>query len=217
MEHHKFKVEKTAHVFTHNTPSVETQYFWFVTHGYGQLASNIIRKFEQLDGAHFVVAPEGLNRFYWEFGGSKVSANWMTKQDRLDDIDNYCQYLKTVYTFFKEKLSPSVKIILFGFSQGCATQIRWMTRELPECHNLVLWGGMLPEDIDYQPFKEYLYKIKIEFVCGNQDEFINDERINWHLNFAKEQNIHMDLITFEGKHEVLTEVLFDIFTLKIKN
>jgi predicted esterase len=217
MAHHKFKTEKTAHVFTHGEPSEKTEYLWFVTHGYGQLANSIIRKFEGFDPmTHFVVAPEALNRFYWQFKSSVVGASWMTRQDRLDEISDYTTYLDTVFAHFKTQVPPSVKIILFGFSQGCATQMRWILRGLPNFDHLVFWGGVLPEDLDYQPFLTYFYDKKITFVCGDTDEFINQEGIEKHLALAKERELAIDFVGFEGKHEILTDVLTQVFKNKIK-
>ena len=216
MEHHKIKVEKTAHYFTQGTPSEKVEYFWFVAHGMGQLASNIIRKFEQFDNEkHLVVAPEALNRFYWNLKQGVVGANWMTKQDRLDDIGDYTQYLTTVFEHYEEQLPKTVKIILFGFSQGCATQVRWIMNRFPNFHHLILWAGMLPEDLDYQPFKTYFKDKKLHFICGNKDEFINEEKLKWHLDFAKEQGLTLDYTPFEGRHEILTDLLGELFSKKI--
>lgn len=208
MEHYTLKVEKTAHYYTLGEVTEKTKYLWFVTHGYGQLASSILRKFEGLDTAeNVIVAPEGLNRFYWDFKKGIVGASWMTKQDRLDEIEDYSRFLSLVFDDFKSKISGDCKVILFGFSQGCATQIRWILRGSPEFRHLILWGGMLPEDIDYQPFTHLFKDKKIDFVCGDEDEFINLEQINWHLDFAQKQGLKINHIPFKGKHEILTDVL----------
>jgi hypothetical protein len=66
MNHHQIKIEKTAHYYTHGQVSPKVKYFWLAAHGYGQLASNLMRKFEHLGEEHFVVAPEGLSNFYWD-------------------------------------------------------------------------------------------------------------------------------------------------------
>jgi hypothetical protein len=66
MNHHQIKIEKTVHYYTHDTISPYVKYFWIVAHGYGQLASSLLRKFQHLDEAHFVVAPESLSNFYWD-------------------------------------------------------------------------------------------------------------------------------------------------------
>jgi predicted esterase len=221
MQHHKIKVTKTAHIYTSGETSEQTKYFWFVAHGYGQLASRIIRKFEGFDPTeHFVVAPEALNRFYWNFKMNEVGANWMTKQDRSDDIADYAQYLQTVFDSYKTQLPASVRIILFGFSQGCATQVRWLLSGenfgFPAFHHLILWGGILPEDIDYQPFLPYFENKKLHFVCGDADEFIDQKRLDWHLDFAKAQGLLLRYLPFVGKHEVLVDVLEKLFLTEIK-
>jgi predicted esterase len=216
MEHHKIKVEKTAHYFTQGEVSEKVEYFWFVAHGMGQLASNIIRKFEQFDkDTHLVVAPEALNRFYWNLKQGVVGANWMTKQDRLDDIGDYTEYLTTIFEHYEQQLPKNVKIILLGFSQGCATQVRWIMNRFPNFHHLILWAGMFPEDLDYQPFKTYFMDKNLHFLCGDKDEFINDEKLNWHSDFTKEQGLDVHFTPFIGKHEIPTDLLGEYFTTHI--
>jgi predicted esterase len=217
MQHHKLKVAKTAHYYTLGQPTEGVKYFWFVTHGYGQLASHIIRKFEIFDSEeHYVVAPEALNRFYWKFMTTQVGASWMTREDRLDEIEDYTTYLIDLFNQCLVGLPKDAKIILFGFSQGCVTQIRWILRGLPQFDHLILWGGALADDIDYEPFNDYLSSKKIDFVCGNTDEFITLDRFDAHIAFAEEKNIQMDSTMFEGKHEILTAVLQEVFDAKIK-
>lgn len=219
MQHHKFKIEKTAHYYTLGEPSDTVKYFWIVTHGYGQLANNILRKFEIFHNLeHFIIAPEALNRFYWDMRKGIVGASWMTKQDRLDEIEDYSNYLTYIYNTYRSQLPPNVQIIFLGFSQGTATQIRWVLRGRPECHHLVMWGGILPEDIDYltsqnnQPsFSHYFSNKNLYFINGDEDEFVTPERITWNLEFAKKQNIAMHYLPFSGKHEILIPVLEAFF------
>jgi predicted esterase len=215
MQHHKLKVEKTAHYYTLGTPSQETEYFWLVTHGYGQLASNLIRKFQHLDhGKHFVLAPEGLSRFYWDMKGSVIGSSWMTRQDRLDEIADFTTYIQGLYNTHLAQLSPNVKVILFGFSQGAATQLRWITNAQPSplFDEIILWGGPLPEDIDYTKNAHIFDNKKIHLVVGNQDEFISQDAIDKHMQFAKEQGLHVQLTSFVGKHEVLVPVFNDLIS-----
>src|SRR5690242_15478023 len=76
---------------------------WFVLHGQGQLAEFFIQKFKMLEDQNIcVIAPEGLSRYYLEGYTGRVGATWMTKENRLMDINNYIQYLNAVYqTEFK--------------------------------------------------------------------------------------------------------------------
>lgn len=205
---HKIKIQKTAHYYTLGTPGNHIKNFWIVCHGYGQLASNLIKKFTEIDdGATLVLAPEGLSRFYWEGVSGAVAASWMTKEDRLDEIDDYTRYLRMLYDTFRKQLPPKVTITLLGFSQGCATQCRWIMREFPEFDHLILWAGLLPEDLNYSPFLDYFNKKKIIFVYGLNDPYVTPERLQWQANFAMEQGLNVEVQTFGGKHEIDREML----------
>jgi len=71
MREHHLIVPRSARYFTLGELGPGTRDVWFVCHGYGQLAGRFLRQFEPLmDGTRFVVAPEGLSRFYLESGRS---------------------------------------------------------------------------------------------------------------------------------------------------
>ena len=200
---HKIKIQKTAHYYTLGKPGKHIKNFWIVCHGYGQLASHLIKKFTEIDdGSTLVLAPEGFSRFYWNGVSGTVAASWMTKQDRFDEIDDYTRYLRQLYDTFKSQLPDDVSITLLGFSQGCATQCRWIMREFPEYNHLILWAGLLPEDLVYIPFQDYYNKRKTIFVYGINDPYVTSERLSWQSDFAKEQGIRIEVQTFEGKHEI---------------
>lgn len=213
---HSIPVERTAHYYTLGTPGPHIKNFWIVCHGYGQLASRMIQKFSEIDdGETLIVAPEGLSRFYWQGVTGMVAASWMTKMDRLEEIADYTRFIKGLYEHYTSQLSPDIKITLFGFSQGCATQCRWTMREFPKFDNLVLWAGLLPEDLDYRPYKDYFASKAIYFIYGLEDEYLKPKHITWQEGFALEQKLNYQTITFEGKHVVDRKVLKD-FYLKMK-
>jgi hypothetical protein len=79
VQDNKISVSKTAHYSTMGKLSKSTRYIWIVAHGYGQRANRIIKKFDFLSPEeHFVIAPEGLSRFYWHKNQEPV-ASWMTR------------------------------------------------------------------------------------------------------------------------------------------
>lgn len=200
---HKLTVSKTAHFYTLGNLSGQTRRFWIVCHGYGQLAKTFIRRFEVLNtDEDFVLAPEGLSRFYWGGFTGNVVASWMTREDRLDEINDYCNYLQMLYDHYLPQMPSDVQIILLGFSQGCATQCRWIMKKLPHFHQLVLWAGLLPDDLDFTLQTDYFLSKKLYFVYGLQDEFLTEERLQWQLNFAKDQMLEFHVFPFEGGHEV---------------
>ena len=218
MKSHKILFEKTAHYFTIGEPTSQTKYLWIVCHGYGQLASRFIHKFDQLStDEHFIVAPEGLSRFYWNRKSPHpVGASWMTKENRLDEIEDYTRFIKKLYDEFVPQCADNVEIILFGFSQGCATQMRWIMQVFPEFHHLVLWAGLLPEDLDYRPYQDYFSEKKMYWVCGDDDEFVKEKHVDWHHGFMEEQGLNFETIRFAGKHMVDRRVLKKL-VLKIES
>lgn len=200
---HSTKVERTAHYYTLGTPGPHIRQFWLICHGYGQLASNLIRKFTDIDdGTTFVLSPEGLSRFYWKGLSGEVGASWMTRHDRLDEIEDYTRFISELFETYRQQLPADVQINFLGFSQGVATQCRWITARQPKFHHLIIWAGLFPEDIDYHPFEAYLADKQIHFVYGDQDQFVTPARIEWQQNFAKEQKLTYQLHTFQGKHEI---------------
>lgn len=205
---HKITIPKTAHFYTLGKSSKQVRNCWIVCHGYGQLAKNFIRRFDGLDdGQTLVIAPEGLSRFYWGgFTGEPV-ASWMTRENRLDEIADYCRYLQTLYDQFVPQLAGDVKITLLGFSQGCATQLRWVMQNFPRFDHLVLWAGMPPDDLDYTPHTDFFASKKLYFVYGTEDPFLTEERLHWVEDFTKKQELDFEVMTFGGKHEVDRETL----------
>src|SRR5438477_56805 len=70
------------------------------------------------------VAPEGLSRFYLTESPAerRVGASWMTREDRLHEIDDYVRYLDGVYG---NVVPRNARVTALGFSQGTATVCRW--------------------------------------------------------------------------------------------
>ena len=205
---HKKRIEKTAHYYTIGNAEKSVKKIWIVCHGYGQLASRIIQKFSDFDPAeNFILAPEGLHRFYWKGFSNDVVASWMTKADRLDEIADYCNWLQLLYDEYVPKMSDDVEIILFGFSQGCATQVRWIVEKQPHFHRLILWAGLLPEDLDYSPLLAYFGGKRLDFIYGDMDQFLTKDKLEQYKAFVAGTGLTMHYQEFEGKHEVHREML----------
>ena len=205
---HKLTISKTAHYYSLGQPGKHIRELWIVCHGYGQLASDIITELSILDnGKRYIVAPEGLSRFYWGGFVGPVAASWMTSKDRLDEIADYSNYLTQLLNLIRSELPKPVKVILLGFSQGTATQCRWIIQHHPSFDQLILWAGLIPEDIDYQPHLSYLKDKPIYFVYGKQDRFLTAERLQAHQGLINEQKLAVQQIAFDGKHKIDPEVL----------
>lgn len=215
MQHHltfNFK----ARYFTTGEINEKTKHILFVLHGYGQLAEYFIRKFVALESKGVVViAPEGLSRFYTdplEGAGRKsnrVGATWMTKEDRLVDIENYVNYLDAVFaqTVGDNKIPVSV----LGFSQGSATASRWILSKNIRFDRLILWAGILPTDMDFQLGNDVLKDKSVVIVYGKQDPFLTDARFNEMKSLMEKLNTKIDIVTFEGGHDIEEKALIALF------
>ncbi len=186
-----------------------TKKVWFVIHGYGQLSEFFIRKFKSLEAQGiYVIAPEGLSRFYLEDvtkrsqgGSQRVGATWMTRENRLMDIENYLTYLNTIY---HQELAgrEDLDITILGFSQGAATASRWALDNKVKFNRLLLWAGMFPDDMDFDRGHELLLSKEVQLVYGTQDPFLNDQRIIHMEGLTQKLNVPAKVITFDGGHEI---------------
>ncbi len=214
---HHISVTRTARYFTLGEASPKTTEVWFACHGYGQLAEYFIRHFAGLANENrLIVAPEGLSRFYvkeW----TRVGATWMTREDRVSEIQDYVAYLDLLYSQVFESLSrqgvprDSVKIVFFAFSQGVTTMCRWLTlgqqiRTSPD-DRLILWAGGAPMEMDWEHHKTLFQGLKPLFVYGNNDEFITGEAIQKQRDLWAQHQIECRFVEFDGEHKIEQDVL----------
>ncbi len=185
-----------------------TKQIWWVFHGYGQLAQFFIKKFQCLiEQEIYVIAPEGLSRFYLDGNSGRVGATWMTRENRLIDIENYIQYLETI---LKIEPNSDIQITLFGFSQGAATASRWALSGKIKFDRIILWSGLFPPDMDFEKGSHLLKGKKVIEVLGKNDSFITPARLEEMKSLNKQLKINPTFIEFEGKHEINEAILKEI-------
>lgn len=207
-QHHSTRVEKTAYYSTLGQANHKVKYLWLICHGYGQLAKNIIHKFSDIyTEDHFFLGAEGLSRFYWDEAKGQIGASWMTSEDRLNEIEDYANYLQQLHDHYKALCHPEVKIIAFGFSQGVATIWRWIMAKKPIVHSLIMWGGMTPEDLNYTKDSSYFKHINISLVYGLSDQYLTEERIEFQRKIEREQDLKIAHHSFNGKHVIDRSIL----------
>ncbi|MEP2670394.1 MAG: alpha/beta hydrolase [Cyclobacteriaceae bacterium] len=209
-----------ARYYTLGKLTPETQQVWFVIHGYGQLAQYFIKKFKALENERiYVIAPEGLSRFYLEDiptrvagGSNRVGATWMTRENREADIRNYISYLQSVYDTELHQINyPPVSIL--GFSQGGATATRWALSGKPQFDKFILWAGIFPPDMNFDSGKEILKDKKVITVYGDQDPFITPERMKEMELLSAKIDLVPNKIIFNGKHEIEDQTLLSLVDL----
>ena len=209
MNKHKLSTEKTGRYFTLGTAGPHIRTVVFACHGYAQTADQFLSKFEDgiRDGI-FIVAPEGLNRFYARGTSGRVAASWMTKEDREDDIRDYLLFLDKVYSEIMPQLSKRTTVMAFGFSQGAATASRWVASGRSRVDELVLWCGFFPPDL---PFSEIPEHVKMKIVTASEDQFIGPAEEKEMLEAQRKLVPALSHFQFEGGHEINTEAFRKLF------
>jgi predicted esterase len=165
-----------------------------------------LRKFNSLDpDKHFIVAPEGMHRFYLNGTSGRVGASWMTKEARLDDIEDNHNFLDQLSNKITSDYSFKQRTIL-GFSQGGATASRWHQKNNFKASNFILWACVFPPDLS-QTYDEDVFKNSNNyFVLGKKDEYFQDnfEEI---INEYKSNISNIKILTFDGQHNIEAKTL----------
>lgn len=195
----KIETRRTARLFCLGNPSEALQY-WMVFHGYGQLGPYFIRHFEPFLPVHCFWAPEALNRFYLEGLSGRVGAAWMTKVARQDDITDNLLYLDQIYREYLQPVLSNRPLNILAFSQGVATACRWMEHAQPELYKVILWSGMLPQDMPTEGLRKILLHQRATIVYGTNDPYISDDNLKAVSEFMYREAPGVRVRTHEGGH-----------------
>lgn len=213
-EHH-ITTQRSARYYTLGEPGPGITEVWFALHGYGQLAGRFVRELGPLDnGSRLVVAPEALSRFYLGGVGERaasernVGASWMTREDRLTEIDDQMRYFDAVYAAVLKGIDrSSLRVCVFGYSQGTGAAARWLARGTARAERLILWGGEIPPDLDLSAERERFSRLDLTLVAGTRDHFITKKILDREKQRLESHAIPFRLVTFEGGHEIDETVL----------
>ena len=190
---------KTFRYFTFGNPD-DAKYILYVLHGYGQLAEHFIRKFHQLPGNYYIVAPEAMHHFYLNGSSGRVGASWMTKEDRINNIADNNEYLNNLVDFLHTENEFS-ELLILGFSQGGATAARWNAQR-KDIDQLILWASVFPPDLEESSFSN---SKNGTFVIGKHDEFYDAAaQAN---EISKYRSLHFEIVEYDGKHDIDADTL----------
>ena len=213
---HHLRVERTARYYTLGADDADVRAIWFVLHGYGQLAGSFVRFFADIAklGA-LVVAPEALNRFYLVSPESAparerpVGATWMTREDRESEVSDYVEYLDALSDEIvgeRQIGERQLQINALGFSQGAATATRWVLNGRPRFERLVLWGGLMPPDVDLARGMVRLRDTRVTLVAGTRDHYISEDILAAERARIEAAGITCESIRFDGGHVISRSV-----------
>lgn len=213
MKEHFLSTPRSARYFTLGDPRNAAE-LWFVCHGYGQLASRFLERFRIIEaeggGGRCIIAPEGLSRFYLTDSATerRVGASWMTREDRLHEIDDYVRYLDALYGALA---ATRKKVTALGFSQGTATVCRWAALGASRVDRLILWGGEVPPDLDLGRLRVP----RLELVYGTRDQFFTPAIVAANEARLRENHITYELVSFDGAHEIDAATLSRVASARV--
>ncbi len=212
MQIHTLPVTRTARYCTLGELSGETEAVWFVCHGQGQLVPYFIPKFEPLlDGKTFIVAPEALSRYYLNGFTGRVGASWMTREERLSEIDDYVGYLNALYHHVLAGFDETrLRVNILGFSQGTATACRWVGNGAIRCNRLVLWAGFFANGLADVVDPRRLADKEVVLVYGRDDEYLRQLDLTEYEAGFRRAVPHLRVESFAGGHSIETETLLRV-------
>ena len=198
------KTDKTARVVVLGNVKTANQ-IWIALHGYGQNLGRFGSQLQTLvDHNTAVIVPEGLHRFYTKGFNGDVGASWMTREDRVSDIQDYVEYLnKVAYRFLENHHTLQV----LGFSQGAATACRWLSGGRFKAQNVVLWAGLVPPDLNLELGVKNLSKSKLILASSPTDPYRTDTMWNEQYNQLNTYGLKYDEFEYEGGHKIIPEAL----------
>ena len=176
----------------------------YVLHGYGQLSEYFIKKFENLQDDYFIVAPEGMHRFYLKGSSGRVGASWMTKEDRDNDISDNLNWLNELADDLSTK-NQFEKTILLGFSQGGATALRWSNNSSMKIDQLIIWAAVFPPDLVISAELINSNSRNRFFVIGNNDEFYSENQRVELINYYNSTGFISSI--YDGNHDINVKTL----------
>lgn len=192
---------------TLNSLNDSTRNIWIVFHGIGYLSRFFLRYFEELPAEeHYLIAPQAPSKYYLNNKYRRVGASWLTRENTIPEIDNVLKYLDAVYQ--AEAIPTDRNLVIFGYSQGVSIATRWITSRKIPCRTLILYAGTIPEELTPADFAYMEPDISVVAVVGDQDEYLNAERLEREQDKLK--NLFQGSVrhlVFQGGHEVKKELI----------
>ena len=192
---------------TLNSLTEATKNVWFVCHGMSYLSRYFLKYFKDLNPEeNYIIAPQAQSKYYIPPAFKHVGASWLTKENTLKETDNVMRYFNAVLE--AENIPGNKNIIVLGYSQGVSVAMRYVARNQLKCSQLILHSGGIPKELVANDFKFLDRHSKIIMIYGNQDEYLNEERIIIETQRIKELfGDKATIIPFEGKHIVNVELI----------
>ncbi|MCX7744974.1 MAG: dienelactone hydrolase family protein [Flavobacteriales bacterium] len=212
MEEVHLSIKRTARYYLIADESAPITEVWLVAHGYGQLAQYFIRHFKcLLHPGVLIIAPEALSRFYLDGTSGRIGASWMTREDRIYEINDYVNYLTQAYQHVcKDKNIQTHRLMVVGFSQGVPTVCRWIAETSFSVHALICWAGFFPHDMHWNADLKRRFLFPVYMIYGNEDPYIGKDSLNKIHDFKEKLHLKTLDRVFSGGHTLHEATLMEV-------
>ncbi len=168
-------------------------------HGYGESAEDLMAEMDLIPGSsHWTLAcVQGLNRFYNRRTGDVV-ASWMTRQDRLQAIEDNLRYVTTAVDSLKSAEAPGIPTAFVGFSQGTAMAYRAAAGVPNPCHGVIALGGDVPPELAEANLEGFP---PVLIGWGSEDQWYGETKLKQDLDLLSAQQVLCESVRFSGGHE----------------
>ncbi|TXD84161.1 esterase [Subsaximicrobium wynnwilliamsii] len=195
---------------TLNTLTEHTKNIWFVCHGLGYLSRFFLKYFKGLNpDENYIIAPQAQSKYYQSSKFEHVGASWLTKENTGAETENVMAYFDAIFAeeaILKHLSTTTIKLNVFGYSQGVSVAMRYVAKRQLQCSQLILHSGGIPSELLRSDLA--FFKGKVTFIYGDQDQYINPKRLE--IETEKANSLfgnQVKMIQFEGKHEVNVDLI----------
>ena len=138
-----------------------------------------------------------------------VGATWMTREDRLNEIRDYVEYLNQLVGEIEREIGK-VPLTVVGFSQGVATAARWAIGGSKAPSRLILWGDFSPPDIDLKLARQRLESMELIMVRGTEDRALSPMLRQQEEERLRQGGIDYRIISYSGGHDIDEQTLLTL-------
>lgn len=131
----------------------------------------------------------------------------MTRSHREDEIKDYLKYLDLLAAEILPGKTKKPRIILFGFSQGSETAVRWFLHSKLPIQSLILWAGFMPPETDFSRLRSRLKKSSLHMVYGTHDRLLPADIRDKIFGDLAANEIAFEKLSFAGGHGITQQTL----------
>ena len=166
-------------------------------HGYAQSADEMLAQLQSIEAPGWVrVSVQALNRLYRGRSHETV-ANWMTRQDRDQQIADNVAYVDAVL----ERVTSGrdlAALVYCGFSQGVAMAFRAAMLGRRPADAVLALGGDVPPELLADSAARYP---RVLLAAGTSDPFYTPPKLNADVRALTARGVAVRATTFDGGHE----------------